>query len=251
MYNYCDILSKMKQKYELNYSPNFSSKKRINKKIKFIVIHYTGMKNENKAIERLTNNKSKVSCHYFIRENGETLLMVPENYIAWHAGKSKWKDYSSLNNFSIGIELQNRGHQHGYRNFKKAQINSLVKLCKKILKKYEVKKQNILGHSDIAFIRKQDPGEKFPWKLLAKNKIGIWHNLNTTMLKKFRKLKIDNKKETMFFKYLSKIGYFTFNLNSLEKRRLVTAFQRRYRPELVNSRIDAECSIIAKKLSKY
>jgi len=251
MYNYCDILSKMKQKYVLNYSPNFSSKKRISKNIKFLIIHYTGMKNENKAIERLTSIKSKVSCHYFIRENGKILLMVPDNYIAWHAGESKWKNYSSLNNFSIGIELQNRGHQYGYRNFKKVQINSLVKLCKKIVKKYKIKKQNILGHSDIAFIRKQDPGEKFPWKFLANNQIGLWHNLSKTMLKKFRKLKINNKKETMFFENLNKVGYFTFKLNSFEKRRLVAAFQRRYRPELVNSRIDVECSIIAKKLSKY
>ena len=254
MYNYCDILSKMKQEYVLNYSPNFSSIKRINKKIKFIVIHYTGMKNENKAIQRLTDIKSKVSCHYFIRENGKILLMVPErvpeSYVAWHAGKSKWKNLSSLNNFSIGIELQNKGHEHGYRNFKKIQINSLVKLCKKISKKYKIKKQNFLGHSDIAFNRKKDPGEKFPWKFLSNHKIGVWHNISKTMLNKLRKIKIDKKNENIFFKNLNKIGYFTFKLNYSEKRNLVAAFQRRYRPELVNSRIDAECNIIAKKISK-
>tara|TARA_B100002051_G_scaffold123392_1_gene117551 strand:+ start:1519 stop:2244 length:726 start_codon:yes stop_codon:yes gene_type:complete len=241
----------MKQKYVINYSPNFSSYRRINKEIKFIIIHYTGMKKEHKAIERLIDINSKVSCHYFIRKNGEIILMVPENYVAWHAGKSNWGKYSSLNNFSIGVELQNSGHQYGYKNFETKQINSLIKLCKKISKKFKIKKQNILGHSDISFDRKQDPGEKFPWKLLAKNNIGIWHNFNEKKLKKFRRIKIDKKDEKVFFKNLNKIGYLTLNLDTLKRRKLVAAFQRRYRPKLINSIIDLECAEIAKKISKY
>ena len=122
------------EKMTTNYSPNFDEKKRGPIEIKFIIFHYTGMKKENKAIERLVDIKSKVSCHYFIRKNGEIIFMVPENYVAWHAGKSNWEKYSSLINFSIGVELQNSGHQYGYKNFETKQIikdltAKLITLC--------------------------------------------------------------------------------------------------------------------------
>ena len=120
------------------------------------------MKSENKAINRLTDVNSKVSSHFFVKKNGEVILMVPLKYTAWHAGKSKWKNFINLNNCSIGIELVNKGHLLGYQNFTKKQINSLIILCKKLKKKYKLKKENFLGHSDIAPLRKIDPGEKFP-----------------------------------------------------------------------------------------
>ncbi len=153
-----------------NYSPNFSTKKRNLKKIKFIIIHYTGMKNESAAIKRLTNESSKVSCHYFIKTNGQVILMVPDIYEAWHAGKSQWKKFNLLNRYSIGIEIQNSGHNHNYQNFRPVQVKSLIKLCKNLKKKFKIKSTNILGHSDIAYNRKIDPGEKFPWEKLAKKK---------------------------------------------------------------------------------
>ena len=162
----------------LNYSPNFSLPKRNKNKIKFIILHYTGMKSEKRAIDRLTNLQSQVSSHFLIKNNGEILTLVPELYIAWHCGFSSWKNYKQLNKNSIGIEITNPGHQYGYENFKKEQINSLVKLCKFLSKKYKIKKKNILGHSDIAPTRKKDPGEKFPWEYLAKKDIGIWHYLS-------------------------------------------------------------------------
>ena len=142
------------------------------------------MKSEKKAINKLIDERSKVSSHYFIKRNGEIILMVPDLYIAWHAGVSKWKKFISLNKHSLGIEISNRGHGNGYQQFSKKQIQSLIKLSKSIIRKYKVRKCNILGHSDIAPERKKDPGEKFPWEMLAKKKICIWHKLDKRQIKK-------------------------------------------------------------------
>ena len=240
----------MSNKLMINYSPNFSSNTRITKNIKFLIFHYTGMTSEKKAINRLTNEKSKVSSHYFIKRNGELILMVPDLYIAWHAGKSVWKKYKSLNKYSIGIELSNKGHGKGYQKFSKKQILSLIRISKLIIKKYKIKKFNILGHSDVAYNRKKDPGEKFPWQFLAKKKIGIWHNLNNNNLLKFRGTKINDDENKRLLLYLSKIGYFLNKRSNLQIKKLLVAFQRRFRPELINGKFDRECLIIAKKLSK-
>ena len=168
----------------LNYSPNFDVKKRRLNEIKFIIFHYTGMKKENQAINQLTNSKSKVSSHYFIKKNGEILTLVPDLYTAWHAGISSWKKYKSINKYSIGIEISNPGHKYTYKNFSKKQIKSVLKLSSHLIKKYKIKSNFILGHSDIAPDRKKDPGEKFPWEYFSKNKIGYWYDLNKKMLLK-------------------------------------------------------------------
>ena len=232
-----------------NYSPNFSTTGRNKKKIKYIVYHYTGMSSENKAIKRLTDVNSNVSCHFFIKKNGQIILMVPELFEAWHAGKSNWKKDISLNKNSIGIEISNMGHKFGYKEFSKPQISSLIKLSKYLIKKYNIKKSNILGHSDIAFERKKDPGEKFPWRYLANKKIGIWHKIEEKELKKIRNKKITKTEILKFIRYLNKIGYFVKNLNKNKKFKLVKSFQRRFRQKLINGKIDRECLIIAKKLS--
>ncbi len=109
----------------LNYSPNFDVKKRKVKEVKFIIYHYTGMKKENQAITRLINIKSKVSSHYLIKNNGEILTLVPDLYVAWHAGVSSWKNYKSINKYSIGIEISNPGHEYSYKKFSKKQIKSI------------------------------------------------------------------------------------------------------------------------------
>ena len=240
----------MSNKLTINYSPNFSSNTRITKNIRFLIFHYTGMTSEKKAINRLTNEKSKVSSHYFIKRNGELILMVPDLHIAWHAGKSVWKKYKSLNKYSIGIELSNKGHGKGYQKFSKKQVLSLIRISKLIIKKYKIKKFNILGHSDVAYNRKKDPGEKFPWQFLAKKKIGIWHNLNNNNLLKLRGNKITEDENKRLLLYLSKIGYFLNKRSNLQIKKLLVAFQRRFRPELINGKFDRECLIIAKKLSK-
>ena len=179
---------------EKYYSPNFNKLKRSKNDIKFIIIHYTGMANELKALDRLTNIQSEVSSHYFIKENGKILELVPNLYTAWHAGKSKWGKYKNLNKNSIGIEISNPGHQLNYKKFSNNQIKSLVLILKYLVKKYRINYKNILGHSDIAPERKKDPGEKFPWEFLSKKKLCIWHKLKEKNLKKLRGLKI-NKTE--------------------------------------------------------
>ena len=240
----------MLTKIAINYSPNFTTPARNKKNIKYIVFHYTGMSSESKAINRLTDVKSKVSSHYFIRRDGSIILMVPELYEAWHAGKSSWKNDKSLNKKSIGIEVSNKGHQFGYQNFTKKQINSLIKLSKYLIKKYNIKKTNILGHSDIAYERKKDPGEKFPWEYLSKCNIGMWYKINGSLLRKLRNKNISKKQEYEFFIYLSKIGYFKNTKDILNKNMLIKNFQRHFRQNLINTKIDQECLIIAKNLSK-
>jgi N-acetylmuramoyl-L-alanine amidase len=239
---------KKRLKIGINYSLNFNPLKRNKKKIKFIVVHYTGMKKEFDAIKKLCSSSSKVSSHYFIKENGVILNLVPDLYEAWHAGKSCWKNYKLLNKYSIGIEIHNPGHQHGYKKFKNVQISSLIKLLKKLSKKYKISKNNILGHSDIAPNRKKDPGEKFPWKVLAKNKLCYLHNTKKSKIS--RDLKISSKDKRAFLKNLYRYGYCKINNVKLNKNSvlLTKAFQRRFRQDLVNGIIDKECFLISKSL---
>ena len=235
-----------------NYSINFDPKKRDKNKLLFIIVHYTGMKNESKAIERLCSSKSKVSAHYFIKYSGEILNLVPDLYTAWHAGESFWKKFKSLNKYSIGIEISNPGHDNGYRKFSSKQIISIMKLLKYLMKKYNIEKQNILAHSDIAPDRKKDPGEKFPWSKLAKKNLCRWHNLNLKKIRKFRNLKTNNYEENLFLINLSKIGYFNSEKINFHKKNvnLVKAFQRKFRQSLINGKIDQECLLICKNLVK-
>ena len=230
-----------------NYSPNFYSKKRKSEQIKFLIFHYTGMKKERDAINRLTKIQSEVSSHYLIKKNGVIVVMVPDLYVAWHAGKSSWKSFKSLNKNSIGIEISNPGHENNYLNFSKKQIKSILYLSKLLMKKYKIQPSNVLGHSDIAPSRKKDPGEKFPWKYFAKFGIGKWHSLSNKILKKNRMKKTHINEEKIFYKNLFKIGY---SKKVLNKKTLVKVFQRRYRQDLINGKIDQECLLISKNLSK-
>ena len=124
----------MKQNFDL--SPNFSINRKLKKRVKFVIIHYTGMQSEIESIERLKDVKSKVSCHYLINRKGSVVQMAEEKNIAWHAGKSKWKNFKNLNNNSIGIELVNKGHKYGYQDFPQKQIRSLIKLIFVLKKNY-------------------------------------------------------------------------------------------------------------------
>ncbi len=236
----------------LNYSPNFDVKKRKSSQIKFIIFHYTGMKKEKDAIDRLTNPKSKVSCHYLIKNNGEIITLVPDLYISWHAGISYWKNYSFINKYSIGIEISNPGHNYRYKKFSINQISSILKLSRFLINKYKIKSKFILGHSDIAPDRKKDPGEKFPWEYLSKRKVGYWHKIENSELIKNRNKRVEKIEKKIFFKNLFKIGYHNYytNNNSKNFSKLVKAFQRRFRQELVNGIIDKECLNISKSLIK-
>ena len=245
-------MSKLSINTTKNYSLNFDKKKRKSRQIKLLIFHYTGMKNEKNAINKLLGQKSKVSSHYFIKNSGEILNLVPDLYVAWHAGISSWKKYKLLNKNSIGIEINNPGHDYRYKNFSKKQIKSLVKLSRFLIQKYDIKKSNVLGHSDVAPDRKKDPGEKFPWKYLSKYKIGYWHNLNSNYLLKNRNIKTKYLDSQLFIKNLFKIGYpKNKKIGNKKYIKIITlAFQRRFRQDLVNGIIDQECLLISKNLVK-
>ena len=245
-------MSKLSINTTLDYSPNFDEKKRTSKQIKYIIFHYTGMRREIDAINKLKNFKSKVSCHYFIKNNGKILTLVPDLYIAWHAGVSSWKNKKYLNKNSIGIEINNPGHNFKYKKFSKKQINSILKLSKFLIKKYKINKNSILGHADISPDRKKDPGEKFPWEYLSKKNIGIWHSLDQKYLLKKRKIKISSKEKIKFINNLYTIGYSkNYKISDAKYVKKITkAFQRRFRQNLINSVIDQECLLISDNLVK-
>ena len=148
-------------KFRYINSDNYSLKKRSKKNIKFIVLHYTGMQSEAVSIKRLISKKHKVSTHYLVSRNGSIIKMVDEKNISWHAGVSRWKNIKNLNYNSIGIEIVNKGHQFGYKNFPKIQISKLIMLCRLLMNKYKIKSSNLLGHSDIAPLRKKTPEKNF------------------------------------------------------------------------------------------
>ena len=231
-------------------STSFSPKARSEKKIRYIIVHYTGMQSRRASIDRLTSKKHKVSCHYFIDRAGSVVRMVKDNKVAWHAGKSKWKNIINLNEISIGIELVNKGHKFGYEKFSKKQINYFVKLCLKLKAKYKIRSSNILGHSDITPLRKLDPGEKFHWHYLSTKGIGMWYSKKkkNKFLKKIEKLKTRN----IFFKNLHEIGYRYFDKTRVSKKDklIIKAFQRRFRQNKVDGIIDQITLDISNKLAK-
>ena len=233
----------------IDLSPNISKRKRSKNQIKYVIIHYTGMQSEIESIKRLKNPKSKVSCHYLINKRGLITQMVNEENIAWHAGKSKWKKLIDLNSQSIGIELVNKGHKHGYENFSKLQIRSLIYVCKKIKKKYKIKRENFLGHSDIAPLRKIDPGEKFPWRKLSKFGLGVWYE----KLKRKKRFLKKKSEKSIFFKNLNKIGYKYFDIKkrSVNDKFIIKSFQRRYNPKNVTGLIDEKTFEISQFLANY
>ena len=208
------------------------------------------MKSELSAIKRLCNSKAKVSSHYFIKYNGTIINLVPDLYEAWHAGISKWKKYNSLNKYSLGIELSNPGYKHGYKKFPLKQINSLKNLIRKLRRIYKIKTENILGHSDISPNRKNDPGEKFPWETLSKEKLSISHNLDKKKLAKYRKVNISEIEKKNFMRNCYLLGYVKIDkVASKNNIKFISkAFQRRFRQDLIDGKIDKECYLISKNL---
>lgn len=190
--------------------------------IDHLVLHYTGMMSATDAIERLCDPVARVSSHYVIDEDGAVHALVPEERRAWHAGTSYWRGSRALNDRSIGIEIVNPGHEWGYRPFPAAQIEAVVVLCRGILARHPIPSCNVVGHSDIAPDRKQDPGELFPWRHLAGEGIGLWRDGG----ERVGELDAD----------LSDIGYDT----ALDPAVVISAFQRRFRPSRVDGFADEE-----------
>jgi N-acetylmuramoyl-L-alanine amidase len=228
-------------------SPNYiHCNKRRN--IHSVIIHYTGMRSLQSAVERLLSKKYEVSSHYLISRTGKIIQLVKDNNIAWHAGISNWFKFKNLNKNSIGIELENKGHQYGYQAFPSKQIVQLIKILKILKRKFKIKNINITGHSDIAPNRKIDPGEKFPWKKLYKNDLAIWHSLDEQFIKSFRLKKLININKKNMLRMIKKLGYTrVLTADSLDKD-FIKAFQRRYRQDLINGIFDQECYLILNNL---
>lgn len=216
-------------------SPNFSSRP-DNAKIDTIVLHYTGMKSTKAALDRMCNPDFEVSAHYCIAEDGRIYQLVEDDSKAWHAGKSFWRGRENINNYSIGIEIANPGHEWGYKPFEEEQIDSVIELCKELIENYDIKPGNIVAHSDIAPERKEDPGELFPWQLLAEEGVGIWHDITAADYNYDKPY--DFAKEKNFsdvHKKLSEIGYKCGSAKEWDEKneKAVTAFYRRFIPERI------------------
>ncbi|HEX8443998.1 MAG TPA: N-acetylmuramoyl-L-alanine amidase [Allosphingosinicella sp.] len=196
--------------------------------VSMIVLHYTGMQDATSAITRLCDPEAKVSCHYLVAEDGQILRMVPEDRRAWHAGDSWWRGVPDINSASIGIELVNPGHELGYRPFPEEQIDALIPLVADIKERHGITRGNIVGHSDIAPTRKQDPGELFPWGRLAKLRLALPRPAKNLMDPRWT--------DGGFLLALERFGY-----DVSDKLAAVVAFQRRFRPELIDGEIDGEC----------
>ncbi len=216
-------------------SPNFSARPE-NISIDTIVLHYTGMKSTKEAIRRMCDASTEVSCHYCISEQGDIFQLVDDESKAWHAGKSFWRGRENINNYSIGIEIANNGHEWGYRPFEEEQIDSVISLCKNLIEKYEIKPFNIVGHSDIAPDRKEDPGEFFPWKLLADESIGLWHDVVIEDAEYSKEYDLSDKAVIeKIYKKLSVIGYKAGSPTEydLYNKKSIIAFYRRFIPQRI------------------
>ena len=209
-------------------SPNFDERLLP---VSIVVLHYTGMQTAQAAIDRLRDPEAKVSAHYLIAEDGQVLQLVSEDKRAWHAGKARWRGIEDVNSASIGIEIVNPGHEFGYRPFLEEQIDALVPLLASIQERHGITRGNVVGHSDIAPTRKQDPGELFPWSRLAKVRLAL--------PRPTQKLMDPLWSDAGFLVALERFGY-----DVSDKLAAIVAFQRRFRPELINGVIDGECRSI-------
>lgn len=209
-------------------SPNFSER---TLPISILVLHYTGMKSGAAAIDWLANPASKVSAHYVVDEDGTVVHMVQEDKRAQHAGVSYWRGLTDINSASIGIEIVNPGHEWGYRPFPEAQMAALLPLVAEITRTYSIEPRNVVGHSDVAPARKQDPGELFDWPLLAR------HGLAVARPKE--NLVDPGWSDAAFLQALERYGY-----GIADGPAALIAFQRRFRPENVDGIIDGECRAI-------
>lgn len=193
------------------------------------MLHYTGMRSTEAAIARLRDPAAKVSCHWLIADDGQAVAMVPEDRRAWHAGVSHWRGSEVLNDTSVGIELVNPGHANGYRPFPRAQIETLVRLAGVLRERWSIPADGVLAHSDIAFARKLDPGERLPWTHLAEAGLGC-------MPADMRPVATDHAVADTL---LRRIG-FAAATAPRQARQRIAAFQRRYRSRRVDGLLDPE-----------
>lgn len=209
-------------------SPNFDERALP---ITMAVLHYTGMVDGASAIARLADPEAKVSAHYVVAEDGQVVRMVAEEKRAWHAGRSWWRGITDINSASIGIEIVNPGHEFGYRPFPEAQVEAVIQLLGGIVERHGITRGNVVGHSDVAPARKEDPGELFPWYRLAR--------LRLALPRPTKNLMDPHWTDAGFLLALERFGY-----DVTDGVAAVRAFQRRFRPEMIDGIIDGECRAI-------
>jgi N-acetylmuramoyl-L-alanine amidase len=216
-------------------SPNQDER---DEKVDMLILHYTGMKTAAAAIERLRDAAAAVSSHYVVDEDGAVFRLVPEDRRAWHAGVSYWRGHAALNGRSIGIEIVNPGHEWGYRDFPVLQLATVCDLCLGILARHGIPARNVVGHSDVAPDRKDDPGERFDWRALAENGVGLWPadtvDLGTAGVVR------DAVTLRAVRAALAEIGYRVAPEGSLDPAlsAVLRAFQRHWRPEAITGQAD-------------
>jgi N-acetylmuramoyl-L-alanine amidase len=231
-------------------SPNFGQRRDFPQP-EMILLHYTGMETGQGAEDRLCSPESEVSSHYLVHEDGRIVQMVREQDRAWHAGKSFWKGVTDINSQSVGIEIVNPGHALGYPPFPRRQINAVIELCRGIVGRLQIRPEMVLGHSDVAVGRKIDPGEKFPWAVLAR--AGVGHFVAPARHRKGPLLGRGDDGEAVekLQKMLRDYGYgidVSGNYDASTEA-VVAAFQRHFRPAKVNGIADFATDETLRRLS--
>jgi N-acetylmuramoyl-L-alanine amidase len=194
--------------------------------IDLLLLHYTGMRSGAAALERLRDSVAKVSAHYLVEEDGRIFQLVSESRRAWHAGAASWQGATDVNARSLGIEIVNPGHEFGYRPFPPQQMAAVKLLALDILARHPIPAARVLGHSDVAPLRKEDPGELFDWRGLAAAGIGLWPEGGSAAVL-----------ESAVAKALTRIGY---GYAEEDLAAVVRAFQRHFRPNAITGVADAE-----------
>ena len=226
-------------KARVHPSPNHGERAR-GAPIDMVVLHYTGMPTAEEALQRLCDPRSEVSAHYLVHQDGTILQCVPEARRAWHAGRSFWKGETDINSRSVGIEIVNPGHEHGYQPFPEAQIEAVTALARDVCDRHNIHPWMVLAHSDIAPDRKQDPGELFPWKRLAEKGIGLFVSPESQGGGVLMQQGDSGQPVEALQSMLALYGYeldITGDFD-LKTRQVVTAFQRHFRPEKVDGIVD-------------
>ncbi|MET1026477.1 MAG: N-acetylmuramoyl-L-alanine amidase [Dongiaceae bacterium] len=217
-------------------SPNFDARP-VNGPIDILLLHYTGMQSAEEAVARLRDPAARVSSHYVVDEDGSVLRLVAEDQRAWHAGISYWNGIREINARSIGIEIVNPGHEWGYRPFPAAQMQSVIGLSQQIIAQHGIPAARVLGHSDVAPLRKQDPGELFDWRALAAQGVGLWPEPQPV-----------SWDEATFLTALNRYGYDIDGAASTAPETAhhaaILAFERHFRPQRLSGRADAELAAI-------
>lgn len=236
-------------KIESTSSPNFDDR---TLPISLLILHYTGMETGKVALERLRDPDAKVSAHYLVEEDGRIYRLVDEEKRAWHAGVSEWRGETNINSASIGIEIVNGGHEFGLPEFPDTQINAVITLSKDIINRREILPSSVLGHSDIAPARKQDPGENFPWSGLAAAGIGLWPEGIIDDKRVLFEAQQRDRGLAIAQRGLAQIGYGAKVSGVLDEETglIVEALQRRYRPDQIDGIIDMQTMHIIRWLSE-